>query len=210
MGDAERRESLRQSIRRLAAIANGDAINGMELELVETREQQLGTYFQRFHELHLDIVAGSDADDDELRQLNEEVLFETEELYMTTRARFVRAIRRKEHERRLEEGVDNLAAAVRRQAAGVDGPNIAGTREEVIEEPADGDHRVAIGGEAARPEPTAAQPADPPIQLPMEHGAVGGHQAADADANANMDPAGLRYAQCRRVTCRERRPSNRE
>lgn len=81
MGDAERRDSIRQSIRRLAAIS-AEAIGGMELEEVEMREQQLVTHFRRFHELHLDIVAGGDAIDDELRNINEQLMFDTEELYL--------------------------------------------------------------------------------------------------------------------------------
>lgn len=79
MGDAEIRESIRASIRRLAAIAEGPAIHDEPLELLELRDQQLKGHFARFHAEHLRIVAEVD-EHAGAREANQNLMADTEEM----------------------------------------------------------------------------------------------------------------------------------
>lgn len=111
MGDVDVRESTRQSILRLAAIANGENLQYESAELIEVREKQLVQYFRRFHDEHLKIVAEVDGVDDDARTMNQELLSETEESFMVARARLVRLIRLKQLEDQREAAeLDRLAA----------------------------------------------------------------------------------------------------
>lgn len=183
MGDAERRESIRQSIRRLAAVANGDGINAMDVEELELREKQLVAYFERFHALHLDIVAGGNADDDEMRRLNEELLYDTEELSLVSRARFVRALRQKQLERQMAERVNEMemqlglrAAAAAQQPADIEHQAVDDNERRLA---ADG-QQVAIDNEAAQSDRYQQIPVGARIEA-HEQAAGGVHQAGDGN-----------------------------
>lgn len=126
MADAEIRESIRASLRRLAAIAEGAELANEPLELIELRDQQLKNHFRRFHDEHLKIVAAVD-EHDGARDANQVLMADTEEMYLLAHARYVRRIRQLQFAQNQERAAQQ--AEVERQAA------VANEQRAVIDEP---------------------------------------------------------------------------
>lgn len=160
MADVELRESVRQSILRIAAIADGPDLVNESPELLEVREKQLTQYFRRFYDEHLKIVAEVDGVNNDARLVNQELLAEVEETYMLARAKLVRAIRRAQAAEFAEVEANRLAAIVP--------PAVEGNEQRQFE--------INLGNQANVPLVERIV-----VPNPVAMGAPIGHLAADAN-----------------------------
>lgn len=166
-GDAEIRESVRASIRRLAAVAEDANIADEPLELLEMRDQQLKIHFRRFYDEHLKIVAEVD-ENDGAREANEILMANTEEMYLLAHARYVRQIRHKtfarDEERARQIVVEREAAYANAQDQG---PLVRIEAGRDANEPPP--RQAAVGGEPAVPDAAAGEQLNAPNALQADH-----------------------------------------